>query len=107
MLDSLVNRGLTVAAIGASVAALVFWQASEASERRIVELQGELKGARADTAAWRTHASRRQRVEVVYRDATAGLNPDALSQACLADPELARTYDAIERMRASSADAPP
>lgn len=104
MLTSIAARILALALLAASALAFGFWQDSAAKAKRIVDLEARVAEQAANASAMRTLAMRRQRVEISYRDATQGLNPDALSQACRADPELARAYLAIERMRNDEAN---
>lgn len=106
MLKLIAFRVAALVAIAASVAAFGFWLDGQAKARRITDLEARVLSETANAEAMATLAQGRSRVEVIYRDATAEVNPNEFSEQCLADPALLRAYAAIERMRDANADRP-
>lgn len=97
MLDSLVNRALTVVAIAAAVSALGFYVDGRVKAARIETLQGELKSSRASEAAAEVLAVRRPQSEARYGDILAAINAasERTSNACLTDPRVRAYYDGL------------
>jgi len=96
-LNSIIAKGAALAAIAASAAAFWFYADAERKADRILELEIQAWSRDADIRALSQRGDGVQRVEISYRDAIQGLDPNALSAICLA--ELGPTYDAVERMR--------
>jgi hypothetical protein len=95
----LLTRALALGLLLAAAVAFGLWRDGAAKAARIGDLRNQLSEQRADAAALRALAGARQRVTISYREAIQGLDPNALSQACRADPQLSAAYDAVERMR--------
>lgn len=95
MLKGFLLRGLALAAIAASVAALVLWRDVEAKTREISTLRDQLTVANSTTAALTILAQRRPQAETEFADVMAAINAagERTSDACLADPRIRAFYD--------------
>lgn len=95
-----------IALVVASIAAWGLWTDNQAKARHIVDLELAARNSQAVTNALTTLTTSTRRLDSRFQRAIQGLNPDALSQACRADPALLAAYAATRSLRADfEADA--